>query len=311
MVKSLKILIPSSILLFLIWTISKNWSLISEQLSHANPIFIILALLILLLVNFGGAYFWFRILKSLSANIIFKEALRIFVVSNFGRFIPGVFMHYIARVYLVKKIGLSTKKGISSIFLEAYYTLVGAMIVGLVSLSTILKLLSERLLWDEQILRIIIVLALFLIILMPIKNIYKILSKTPLIEKHIYIMSIKGNFWEHLGLISISAILFFLYGLAFYFLSSAFIENSFMNLISLTGLLSISWIFGFLTPIAPGGLGISDLSFAYFISPFYGFAMSSFLVIAFRLCLLLMEGFMFLIVMKISKLNVISPVNKK
>lgn len=304
--KVLKILVPASILLFLVWIILQNWLSIREQFNHANLIFICLSLLILLLVNFGGAFFWYKILKTLSAKIIFKEALRIFIVSNFGRFIPGVFIHYVARVYLVKKLGLSAKEGISSVFLEAYYTLAGAMIVGLISLSTVLKLLSKRLLWNEQLITIILIFILIFILFVPAKTICKFISKIPVMGKYVQITDIKQNFWEHLGLIIISSTLFLLYGLGFYFLSVAFLNNNLIDIISSTGLLSVSWIIGFLTPIAPGGLGVSDLSFAYFLSPFYGFSMASFLVVIFRFCLFITEGLMFLIVMKIFNLNIVS-----
>lgn len=311
MKKALKISIPILILLFLVWVIIQNWFLVQSQLRFANPIQIIFSLIIILIINVGGVYLWYKILKSLSSKILFKEAFRIFIVSNFGRFIPGIFIHYVARVYMAKKLGLSVKIVVSSVFLEAYYTLAGAMIVGLISIPTILKLLSNRWLLSEELLLIIIFLISLFILLIPAKLVCKILLKLPIIRKYVYITGLKQNLWEHWGLVCISSFLFILYGLAFYFLSSAFLNNNIMHLINLISLLSISWIIGFLTPIAPGGLGVSDLSFAYFISPFYGFAMASFLAVVFRLCLLLIEGVMFIIVIKISKFNIISPINKK
>ena len=132
-----------------------------------------------------------------------------------------------------------------------------------------------------------------------------------MIGKYVQMVNIKKNFKEHFILISISSTLFLLYGLGFYFISNAFINNGLLTFINLTGFLSISWIIGFLTPIAPGGLGVSDLSFAYFLSPFYGFSLASFLVVIFRFCLFISEGLMFLIIMKIFKFNILSSLKDK
>lgn len=310
MQKVLRLIIPISILLFLAWTITVNWPSVKKQLILTNPLLLAASILTLTITHLGGAYLWYRILKIISVKISFKEAFRIFIVSNFGRFIPGVVMHYIARVYLGKTIGLSVAHGTSSVFLEAYYTLVGAIVIGMLSLPVISKLVVERLQVNIWLFLILVAVILILILAVPVRRIFMLLVKVPYLGKYVPVMGLKENFKEHLVLIGISSLLFLLYGIAFYFLSSSFADNPLQRVIDLSGLISVAWITGFLTPVSPGGLGVSDLSLAFLLTPFYSFSLASFLVIIFRLSLFIAEGLIFLLVVKMFGFDVTKPYRK-
>lgn len=306
MKKVLRILVPASILLFLVWTLVVHWSTVAGKITSANPIPLFISLLVLILTFIGGAYFWYKILQVLSVRISFKEAFRIFIISNFGRFIPGVVVHYVARVYFAKGLGLSVSESLSSVFLEAYYTLIGALIVSMLSLPTVLKLVTKTSvdIWLSWVLATTI---LVLIVVIPTKKIFVLFSRMPILGRALPPQGITGGFKEHLMLIGISTNLFLLYGIGFYLLSASLIGSSITHILDFSGLLSTSWIIGFLTPVAPGGLGVSDLTFAFLLTPFYSFSVASFLALAFRLGLLLAESIVFLVVIKLFGLEVTAP----
>lgn len=315
MKNKLKILIPIAILIFLIWTITRNWLSIYIQIQSANFFLLFLSGSVLLFTHIGGAFFWHRILKSLSAKITFKEAFRIFVVSNFGRFIPGVIVHYIARVYLLRNLKFKTKDGVTSVFFEAYYTLVGAMIVSIFALPLALSYFKIHILFlsffaSNLLIIIFIMLTLILVLSLISHQALDIFLKVPFFNKFLPRKIKKRNWKEHVLLLTISSTLFLLDGAAFFLLSSAFIQTPINRVIDLAGLFSASWIVGFLTPIAPGGLGVSDLSFAFLLQYFYNFSLASFLVILFRFNLLFTEGIAFLFVIKLFGFNVINPQKK-
>lgn len=303
--KILKTLLPISILIFLIWTIIQQWSFIGGKISSANPILLFASFLIIILTYIGGAFFWYKILLAISFKTPFKEAFRVFIISNFGRFIPGVFLHYVARVYLSQGLGLGAKEGISAVFLEAYYTLAGAVIVGIFALPLVIKFIDPLWLFTLS-----LALVAALIIISPLK-LFLQLKRIPVLGRKVPSIIYKKELRTHLGLLGLSAFLFLLYGVAFFLLSFAFVPNPVFKVADVSGLLALSWILGFITPVAPGGLGISDLSFAFLLSSFYNFSLTSFLALVFRFSLFAAEGLMFLSVIKFFGFDVISSPRKK
>lgn len=300
--KVLKVLIPLSVLFFLIWTILNNGSFVWDQIITANPIFICLAVFVLGLTYLGGAYLWFLILKDFSKEVEFKEVFRIFIVSNFGRFLPGVALHYIARVYLSKSLGLSVSERVSAVVLEAYYTLTGGVIVAMLALPVIVRFASSP--W---LLYLVAVGLLTLIFIAPPRIAFLLVSKLPIFGKYIPAVDRnKTNKRRHLKLIGMSVGLFLVYGIAFNILISAFDGNLPPRLLEITGLLSASWVIGFLTPIAPGGLGVSDLSFTFMLQNFYSLSFASFTALTFRFLLFVAEGIMFILVLKLSNFDIVN-----
>lgn len=299
MKKILKIITPPIILSFLIWTIVGNWSLVGEKISSANITLFLASLLILSLTYVGGAFFWYKILQAISFKTTFKEAFRVFIISNFGRFIPGVVLHYVARVYLSKGLGLGVGKGMSAVFLEAYYTLAGAAVVSILAFPVASRFINATwLLFSATVVLAVI------IFFRPVK-LFIMLKKAPFFGKYIPKVIYKNDLKEHLSLLGLSASLFLLYGIGFFLLSSAFVSNPLSRVLDISGLLSASWIIGFVTPVAPGGLGVSDLSFAFLLQFFYDFSLASFLALAFRFSLFIAEGLMFFLVVKLTGLNVL------
>src|SRR3989344_561774 len=301
----LKIIVPSAILVFLFYSVIKSWSLLKENLIAGNPFILISALAVLVITFLGGALFWQKILSNFGINIKFLEALRIFTISNFGRFVPGIVVHYLARIYMSKKIGIGVKKSAMTVVLEAYYTLTGAVIIGGLGISSFAKLIN---LPKEILLTIYFILVIIIFVIPPMKIIGYV-SRIPFFDKKIKFSSVHFNYKRHFFLCIFSAGLFLLNGIAFYFLSLNFFGLDFRYFWEVSGLFALSWITGFLTPVAPGGLGVSDLSFVFLLSPLYTLPQASFLVVLYRIGLLLAEGLVFLAVMSFSKAEILG--NKK
>lgn len=295
--KIISVFFPLGVVIFLFYTIVKSWDKIIPYLISADFKFILLSISVLIITYIGGAYLWQTILKSFKVGISFNEALRIFTISNFGRFIPGIILHYAARAYLAKKININMSVSSGSVMLEAYYTFCGAMIMAFFVISD----LERNIRFPSPYLYIYF---LFLLIILISPNfLFKTFKKVPLIGKKITNLNFSLTYIKHLYFLLFSVSLFFLNGLAFYFLNIAFDKYDY-SLFVLTGLFSSSWIVGFLTPVAPGGLGISDLSLAYLLSFKYHFAFASFLVLLYRIGLLLSEVLVLLIVVYKSKLKI-------
>lgn len=301
----LKILIPTLILFFLFYTIVSNWYSVKDNLLTVNVFNLIIPLTILMVTFLGGAFFWQKILSDFNLKIPYFETLRIFTVSNFGRFIPGVVVHYLARVYMSKKIGIGVKQSAMTVVLEAYYTLVGAILIGGLGLSILADLIN----FSKEFFLFLYLLIVLITLFLPPRILLTSVSKLPFLKK-IDIKIARFNYKKHLFLCLLSAVLFILNGIAFYSLSFNFYGLDVKYLPVIVGLFSLSWITGFLTPVAPGGLGVSDLSFVFLLSPFYTFPEASFLVVLYRIGLLAAEGLVFMTVLAFSKAELFSIKSK-
>lgn len=284
-----KLVLPILIIIFLVWTVLHSWSSLEGKLISANYLYLFLSLIILVGAQVGAAYLWYKLLPR--GKISFRESFRIFVFSNFGRFIPGVVLHYLARVYLAKKSGIGVKEVILSVFLEAYYSLLGSAIVSLLAISYVKKYLP----FSQFIIIIFVVAILFVFLLSPTK-VLSIARKISFMKNKIPTFEVSLSYKTHIALTIWTVFLFLLNGISFYLISRAFGQVPISNLAVFTGLFSASWIVGFLTPVAPGGLGVTDLSFAYLLLPFFDFSEASFLSLLFRFGFIMSEGIVFLLV---------------
>src|SRR3989344_3027767 len=285
----LKLFIPILILSFLVWTTLRSWSSIEGKLASANYLYLFLSLGVLVVAQVGAAYLWYRLLPK--GKISFRQSFPIFVISNFGRFIPGIVLHYAARVYLAKKKGIDVKDVALSVVLEVYYSLLGSAVVSLLAISYVNKYLP----FSQFISIIFIVVILSVFFLSPVK-VLSIARKMPFVGNKIPTFEVHLPYKIHIVLAIWTAFLFLLNGAAFYLISRAFDNIPISNLYVFAGLFSASWIVGFLTPVAPGGLGVTDLSFAYLLLPFYSFSEASFLSLLFRFGFIMSEGIVFLLV---------------
>ena len=287
-----KILLPLVILTFLVSTVINNWVIVRTQLILADPYSITLILVMLMITYVGGAYLWRMILEGLGAYLTYFQALKIFTVSNFGRFIPGVAIHYFIRVYMSKRIGLKVKDSALAVILEAYYTLAGAVFAGFFACPVVADLIRIPI---QGVYLMYSILLLYILLVKP-DLLLKFLLNIKFVRRKITGKIVIFSYQKHFLLCLVSTILFVFNGVAFYFLGHSFFNLDISNLFFITGLFALSWILGFLTPVAPGGLGVSDLSFAFLLSTIFSFAQASFLVILYRMGLLISEGLVFLIV---------------
>lgn len=295
MKKILKLTVPLLIISFLLFIVIKNWQSVDFDIKKINFSFLFLALVTLVFANIGGAIFWKSLLSFFSFELSFKQALRIFTISNFGRFLPGVAIHYFARIYLSKSSGLSLAKSTSTIILELYYTFCGGLITSLFSLNFLLSrfnLLSNF--------YYLIILGFVVFLILNPRKIFLYIRKIPFFNKKVpEIQNLSFN--NHLKLLLFSSFLFLLNGFAFYLLFLA-INNS-ISFLLISGLFSLTWLIGFLTPLAPGGLGVSDLSLAFLLSSSYSLPLASFLTVMYRVLLICSELLVFLIVMILNNFN--------
>jgi uncharacterized membrane protein YbhN (UPF0104 family) len=256
--------LPIIVLAAFIYAIRKwDWHLLLSNTYHWNPWLLALSLLFFITQELSFGLIWRNILKRLGPRLGILVSLRIYLASEFVRYIPGNVWHVLTRILWVNKYGVSKPVAFASMTIELITKLAAGAIVFALSLlfwgdfGAVGSLLHRS---------VFIVLGgaffiVLLILLHPrilnglLNTALRILKREPitLTLRYSDILLITLA-WSGSWLIA---------GLAFYFLTLAFWPG--VPLIALPicmGIYAIAWDFGFVTFITPSGLGFRELAIA-------------------------------------------------
>src|SRR5690349_13845680 len=103
----LQIGLPLLILVLFAYSVESNWHQLTAYKFEWNPWFLVLAFLGFLLQELSYGLIWRKVLMQLGARLDLRAALRIYLASEFVRYIPGNVWHVLTRILWVGKYGVS------------------------------------------------------------------------------------------------------------------------------------------------------------------------------------------------------------
>lgn len=280
---------------FLFWNIQRNWSEIVNfpwQFSFGK---LFLVLVFLLPVYFLNSFSWYLIMHSLGSNISYLRSFKIWVFSNFGRFVPGVIWQYAGRVYFSSKAGIPKTITISAIALESILLI---LVNSIIALIFFLLMPNKEQLNQYKIfftLVSLVTLGIFFsglyfihnnkYIVLAINFFQKITKRNFKIKKikmdRRYLPPIICNFFLQ----------FIVAGLVLFFLLQFAINLPPTSLPIFIGIYVTSWLLGYLAIFAPSGLGVQEITMAGLLSFYVPFPVASLIAILFRISLMISETF--------------------
>lgn len=277
------------IFVFLLSRILSQWNEIAEQITRINPFDVILAILLAMPVYILNTLTWHFITKSLQLNLKYRINLRIWLISNTARYLPGGFWQYPSRIYLLNEQKVPKAKAAAALLLEGLFNL----IVGSMVVLTVLLLLPDLIKIDY------LIWSLLLVILVPLLGYFfkeKIEQKVKILKS----LHISGGL---LFLIFMTILFqYFFAGFALFMLFVSILPTSILMLPILVGIFTASWLLGYLTIFAPSGLGVQEASVATLLSFYTPFAIAGLVAIMLRIVLILAEvlclAFVFLVLDK-------------
>lgn len=253
------------------------------------------ATLINCLVVILGGYAWILLLRGCGEPIRTVEALIIFILSQFAKYIPGNVAHHAGRITLACGRGITLSRVVFSMVIEHVLIVVTALIMTMVYLvffnNTLLEY-SQKISVSFQIIP-----AATLVIVFSFIAGWIILRWYPGPVRRLFNPSI-------VRLPSLKSLTygFLIYTLSFIFIgvvSDILVRGLFAVRESRIGLLTIAyaiaWIAGLLAPGAPAGLGVREAILLKILGPIYGTAMAVELAITLRVVNLLADGITFML----------------
>src|SRR5258708_25700113 len=110
--------LPLAILAGFLYQVRNDWSNLTAHAFQWNPWLIALAFLGFLLQELSYGLIWQSILARLGSRLDLRTSLRIYLASEFVRYIPGNVWHVLTRILWVSKYGVSRPIPFASMTIE-------------------------------------------------------------------------------------------------------------------------------------------------------------------------------------------------
>jgi glycosyltransferase 2 family protein len=132
--RALQIAVAALIVLFFALALYDLWPELTSYDWQFEPVYLVLASVVLVLRGPLPAYGWYAIVRHLGHNIPFLRSIRIVYYSGMAAFLPGSVWHAVGRVYLAEREGVPRMAAAVSVALETVLILMSALMVGSLSL---------------------------------------------------------------------------------------------------------------------------------------------------------------------------------
>ena len=249
---------------------AQDWDTLGPTLRQARYDYLALSCGLLFIALGIAAGRWFVTLRALEVKIGWWESLRVWFLSQAGRYIPGSIWPYVGRMYWGAET-VPPNKMVGSLALELIFRVSSetALAAFLLLLWVLIAGWGERWGLMAAAFAVAVVVGHALVLVLG-PRLYRWL--TPVLQAKI-------SGWAGLGSLSLTRLSIcgqWLYysasvcavGVAFYFFVSAFHPLEIGTLLPLTGSLAAATVIGFLVPLAPNGWGVREGILVFLLAQF-------------------------------------------
>src|SRR3989442_212224 len=130
----LRIGLPVVILALFLYQVKSDWNQLTAHSFQWNPWLLTLAFLGFVLQELSYGLIWRAVLIRLGSRLDLRASLRIYLASEFVRYIPGNVWHVLTRILWVGKYGVSRPVAFASMTIELITKLAAGVLIFAVSL---------------------------------------------------------------------------------------------------------------------------------------------------------------------------------
>lgn len=261
-----KILFPSLSLIYFFSFFLKNFD--KNNLPNleidALPFFVLSIFMVVLSILIASVL-WHILLKASYQKINLSSSISLFLISQFGKYIPGNIAHFAARASMAKNINIPVAVSLNIIFLEIIWMIAVASLLSLYALYALYQP-SQSLSFDDLFIKWLPIVGLmfFLLPWVAIELINRFFKK--MFFNLFKIKKLKPpQFW--VGGISIIFLVIYFFTLASVLKieSLVFFQVNNLSFFTCVSIFTLSWLAGFLIPGAPAGLGVREAVLVTFL----------------------------------------------
>jgi uncharacterized membrane protein YbhN (UPF0104 family) len=247
--RALQIIVAGLIVLFFALALYDLWPDLTSYEWHFEPVYLLLALAVLVLRGPLPAYGWWAILRHLGHPIPFLRSIRIVYYSGMAAFLPGSVWHAVGRVYLAEREGVPRVAAAVSVVLETVLILLSALVVGSLSLVS----------WPDPPWWAVAGGAAVLIVVVAWPELPFRLANRALAALGRKPVDVRLSSLDLLRLMWPFALNWLVFGVMFYLIvASLYPAMQPVYLAAVTGIFTAAWVAGYLAVIVPQGWGVRE-----------------------------------------------------
>lgn len=246
---------------FLLSTLVKNWQGIAQVNINSYTYFIFgISLFFNLVALIFSAVIWSWILNLFNCKLSGLKAIRVYLITNIYKYIPGNIWHFVGRVKAIEDEGDNLSLATIAVIIEPLLMAIAALLITIFSGGLgILKLEFSPVILLGKVLMVILV----LVAIKP-RFINPVLAH--LAKKKGSQTTSKLDQYPLLPLLGEIGFLL-MRGIAFLCLFIPFIDLPIRLIPEILTAFSFAWLLGLIVPGAPGGLGIFEATIISLLNP--------------------------------------------
>lgn len=242
-------------LFFVLKAFKDHWREVTAvRIDSQGWLMLAIALIVTLLAHIWSAWVWTWILKAFKQSVGGWWAIRVYLITNIAKYLPGNVGHFYGRILAVSKAGSTLGAASLSVLLEPLLMAAAALLVALTSSGLgWIEAASDPWSWRIQILCLaVVLLGIHPRILNPVMHFLSRLKANTADTAAVNI--------EQYPLLPLLGELGFLVlrGTGFLFAWTALMSVNIGQIPSLLSTFSFAWLLGMVVPGAPGGMGVFE-----------------------------------------------------
>src|SRR3989344_9706664 len=279
--------------------IYRNREEILPIFSNFNLVSYLLGFFFLTIFFFLRALVWKNILKHQGFEVETAKSVYLLSSSEIKRYIPGSILAFISRVKNFNFLKIPTKKMVKMIFYESLIFVFSSFLISIPGLVFIIKGFNISQFFADY---LFISLMLFLLSISLISAVFLIkFNRIKSFAKKIYPLK------EAFVLMALSWIFF---GVGNYLIAASFVYLDPIRIVALSSFFVLSWLIGYLSIVAPLGLGVREAVIIYGLSPIISLPLSATLSVLLRVSHIASEIiFLFVSYLNLRFLKIKTPVS--
>ena len=302
-IKIASYIIIGVIFLFLFNSLWINWQKIQEYNFSFNYVYLIFSVLILAVSTVFMALIWRKIIVQLdnSKPIASLRAIKIFVYSMFGKYLPGQIWMPLSRVYLATKEGLSKEILALSILYETIISITAGFLFAFLTLGPSLSEFYPS--FNFYFVVFVVFAGILSIIILPrvFRMVLKITAKKFKVDINVAKTSLGSK--NVLVIFFYYFVAYALTGFSFFFFINSFYHLSMSSILTIVGGSVLAVVLGTVAFFAPAGLGVRDGILIVFLGFYFPIGIATLISIASRIWVTLTELTLFFLVFILFKLR--------
>ncbi len=238
-------------LFFVLRLVSTNAYKALPNIANINYVFLFIGTLCFIIFFFLRTYLWKYILADKGKHISFKKNALYWSTSELKRYVPGNIWSFLARTSSLEKEKLSKRDVFSFLTFEAGIVALSSFVVSFFYIVEVLK--TQELQFLFELFFVFIVLAFIFS-----TKIYSLLFKNAKLRSIFNFVLLENSPFKNLKLLGLGILMFFILGLGNYFSVVSLYYLDLKDVLALISLFTFSYFVGYISLIAPMGLGVRE-----------------------------------------------------